>query len=149
MPDLASGGIGLSPRALRERSVAVNHSPDMDDRRLSVCYVAPAQNLLPSAGPTRNVLSLAHALAEWADVTVAFRRVLDPAHEGPARVLEIDPGAAPHPRPVDDAAVRDVGYRAFATYLMAVRRFAREQLPAFDVVLEKSWLLSGDRKSVV
>lgn len=113
------------------------------DRRLSVCYVVPAHNLLPSAGPTRNVLSLAHALSEWADVTVAFRRVLEPVADCAVRVLEIEPGAARHARPVDDAAVRGIGYREFAVYLRAIRRFVDQHLGAFDAVLEKSWPLSG------
>lgn len=113
------------------------------EKGFSVCYVVPGHNLLSSAGPSRNVLSLAGALAEWANVTIAFRRVLEPASTGRFTVLEIDPVSGRPPRRVDDAAVRGVGYGEFATYLRGLRRFATERLAAYDVVLEKSWLLSG------
>ena len=46
-------------------------------RRLSICYAVPGHSLVASAGPTRNVLSLARALSRWADVTVAFQRLAD------------------------------------------------------------------------
>ena len=62
-------------------------------KRLSICYAAPGQNLVPWAGPTRNVLNVAEALAEWADVTVAFRGIpckLDPQKY---RIIAIEPGA--------------------------------------------------------
>jgi len=43
-------------------------------RRLSICYAAPGHDLLPSAGPSRNVLCLAETLSQWANVTVASAR---------------------------------------------------------------------------
>lgn len=112
-------------------------------RRLSVCYVAPGTQLLTSAGPTRNVLSVARGLSRWADVTVAFRRVCTPRVEVGVPVLEIEPGAHPVTSVRDDAALRGVGYRKFVAYLGALRRFARTHLVTYDVVLEKNWLLSG------
>ena len=78
--------------------------------RPSVCYLVAGHNLLSTAGPTRNVLSLARGLSAFADVTVAFRRVLEPVTGEPFAVLEIDPETADGPRPVDDAAVRGIGY---------------------------------------
>ena len=39
--------------------------------------------------------------------------------------------------------MQGLGYREFLTYLRDLRRFADGPLRAFDVVLEKSWLLSG------
>jgi len=113
-------------------------------RRLSVCYVAPGQHLLASAGPTRNVLNLATSLADFADVTVAFRTVIDEPGLENIDVLQIDTamqndGAAV----LDDAAVRGVGAAEFARYTMAVRRFVRRELRRFDLVFEKSWTLSG------
>jgi glycosyltransferase involved in cell wall biosynthesis len=115
----------------------------MAAERPSVCYFVAGHNLLTSAGPTRNVLSLARAMSEWADVTVAFRRVLEPVEGEPFKVLEIDPRPAGGKLAIDDAAVRGVGYLEFADYLGLVRRFADERLTQFDVVLEKSWLLTG------
>ena len=111
--------------------------------RLSVCYVAPGQSLLSTGGPTRNVLSLAGALARHADVAVAFRNVLDERAPADLRVLEIQPGARREAAFVDDAAMRGLGYREFVDYLRDLRRFVHAELPRFDVVLEKSWLLSG------
>lgn len=112
--------------------------------RLSVCYVAPGQHLLASAGPTRNVLNLASALARYADVTVAFRRVLDRPEQSEVRLLQIDPpGSAGAKTVLDDAAVRGMNVTEFVRYAVALRRFARRELKHFDLVLEKSWTLSG------
>lgn len=113
------------------------------DSRPSVCYVVAGHNLLSSAGPTRNVLSLARALSQWADVTVAFRRVLEPVDGEPFKVIEIEPAGSAGGQVIDDAATRGVGYMEFAAYLRSLDRFAEQHLAGFDVVLEKSWLLSG------
>lgn len=110
-------------------------------RRLSVCYVVPGHDLLSSIGPTRNVLDLARALGKWADVTVAFHRIADPSPPTDLRVLEIEPAVAA--ATVDDAAMRGVGYGQFLASMRRLRRFVQEDLRTFDVVLEKSWLLSG------
>src|SRR5215831_10421291 len=75
-------------------------------KRLSICYAAPGQNLLPSAGPTRNVLNLANALSQWADVTVAFRSIQEPLTNGNYEVIAIEPRVAPSMKAKDDNAVR-------------------------------------------
>ena len=110
-------------------------------RRLSICYLVPGHDLLATVGPSRNVLNLARSLGRWADVTVAFRRVADAQEPADVRVLEIEPGDAA--AKVDDAAMRGVSLGEFARFMGALRRFADTQLRTFDVVLEKSWLLSG------
>lgn len=110
--------------------------------RLSIGYVVPGHNLLASAGPTRNVLCLANALSRWADVTVAFRRVLEPIDDREFDVVEIDPGRGDLGAS-DDAAVRGTGMLDFAGYLATLRGFIDERLSHHDIVLEKSWLLSG------
>src|SRR5690606_2516217 len=111
-------------------------------RRLAVCYVAPGSHLVASAGPTRNVLALASALGERADVSVAFRSAPDVPAGLDVPVLEIEPGV--RPKTVgDDSAVRGISYREFIAYLHALRRFARERLRSLDLVLEKNWLLTG------
>jgi glycosyltransferase involved in cell wall biosynthesis len=112
-------------------------------RRLRILYLVPGHNLLETAGPTRNVLSLARALGEHADVAVAFRRTLDATPPAGLRVLEIDPGSAPPPGTADDSAMRGLGVGEFAGYLARLRRFVAAQAGSFDVVMEKSWLLSG------
>lgn len=113
----------------------------MSARRLSICYVVPGHDLLSTVGPSRNVVNLARALSEWADVTIAFRRVADEQRPQDLRVLEIQPGD--EAATVDDAAMKGIGYGEFLKYLRDVRSFARRELESFDVVLEKSWLLSG------
>ena len=112
-------------------------------RRLSVCYAAPGHTLAPTAGGTRNILALAAALSEWADVAVAFRTV--PALPGapPFRVLPIEPGPAGGGGPGEDDAVRGVNPVRHLAYLRRLRAFARRWAPSFDVVLEKGWRLSG------
>src|SRR5688500_9923253 len=79
-------------------------------RRLSICYVVPGHSLVASAGPTRNVLSLAGALSRWADVTVAFQRVADAETPDGVRLEEIEPGARVRATRGDVAAVRGLGY---------------------------------------
>jgi glycosyltransferase involved in cell wall biosynthesis len=112
-------------------------------KRLSICYAVPGHNLLTSAGPTRNVLYLAEALSQWAEVTVAFRRILEPFTPHGYKVIEVEQGADDAPCGVDDAAIRDMSVRQFLAYLRAIRRFVKIHRQAYDVVLEKSWLLSG------
>jgi glycosyltransferase involved in cell wall biosynthesis len=110
-------------------------------RRLSICYVVPGHDLLASVGPSRNVLSLARSLGRHADVTVAFRRVAEADVPVGLRAMEIQPAAAS--ATIDDSAMRGVSIAEFLRFMSALRRFVNHELRAFDVVLEKSWLLSG------
>jgi glycosyltransferase involved in cell wall biosynthesis len=89
------------------------------------------------------VLYLAEALSQWADVTVAFRRVLEPGAYQDFKVVEIDPAPVGTARSVDDAAIRGTGLAEFFAYLRSVRRFVEQYGNCYDIVLEKSWLLSG------
>jgi glycosyltransferase involved in cell wall biosynthesis len=110
-------------------------------QRLSVCYVVPGHDLLSSSGPTRNVLNLAAALSRQADVTVAFRRLAEKVELDGVRTLQIEPGGTT--ASLDDAATSGIGYREFLLYLRALRQFTQSALSSFDIVREKSWLLSG------
>jgi glycosyltransferase involved in cell wall biosynthesis len=113
-------------------------------KRLSICYAAPGQNLLPTAGPTRNVLSVAEALSQWADVTVAFRHILAPIDAAGYRVIAIQPStAATAANHRDDTATRGFYPLRHLSYCRTLRSFARQQASTFDVVLEKGWRLSG------
>lgn len=113
----------------------------MTARRLSVCYVVPGHDLVATVGPTRNVLSLARALSRHADVTVAFRRVSRADVPAGITALEIEPAA--DTAKVDDSAMRGVSLSEFYRFLRALNRFTDQRLGNFDVILEKSWLLSG------
>src|SRR5689334_7724367 len=57
--------------------------PGRSPGRLSICYVAPGQDLRPGSSACRHVLTLARALARDADVSVVFRRVLEEARDEP------------------------------------------------------------------
>lgn len=124
---------------------AVSELVARSGRPLRLLYLAPGHHLLPMVGPSRNVLSLARALAQIPGIqpTVAFRRVLQPVAIKGVEVLELEP-AGPLPEdPCDDAAMRGIGVAEVMGYLRALDRFARSQLRAFDFILEKSWLFSG------
>ncbi|MGE0813593.1 MAG: glycosyltransferase family 4 protein [Vicinamibacterales bacterium] len=115
----------------------------MTPRRLAICYAAPGLHLRASSGPTRNLLSLAEALAEWADVTVAFRTLLDPVESLRVRALALDPSAPSGGDLGDDNAMRGLRPVAHLAYCRRLRAFARAAADSFDVVLEKGWRLSG------
>ncbi len=110
--------------------------------RLRILYIVPGHHLLDSVGPTRNVMSLARALAKLADVTVAFRSVVQRQSDDGVRVIEVDPASRPT-RAVDDSATRDVAPMDFIRYVRRLRDLVREEMLRRDVLFEKSWLLSG------
>ena len=112
-------------------------------RRLSICYAAPGLNLLTSSGPTRNILSVAEALSELADVTVAFRGVRAPVEAARYQVLAIDPCARSAADHGDDNATRGLNPLPHVSYCRRLHAFARERARSYDVVLEKGWRLSG------
>ncbi len=112
-------------------------------RRLAICYAAPGLSLLASSGPTRNVLSLADALSEWADVTVAFRTILEPVATSRFQVIAIDPGTTGDQRYDDDNAIRGFHPLRHLAYCRTIRAFARTRGTGFDAVMEKGWRLSG------
>jgi glycosyltransferase involved in cell wall biosynthesis len=111
-------------------------------KRLSICYAAPGQKLVPSAGPTRNVLNLANALSQWADVTVAFRSIQAPIHTSKYKVIAIEPHAASSIAK-DDNATRGLHPFLHVSYCRRLWSFSRQQASSYDVVLEKGWRLSG------
>jgi hypothetical protein len=98
-------------------------------RRLSICYVVPGRDLVPGSSAARQVLGLARALAEHADVTLAFRRVLGDVAGEPFGVVALEPNAR--------------GGQDAATSQRALGRFVEERCAAFGVVLEGGWSLSG------
>jgi len=117
----------------------VNHG----SRRPSILYVAPGHDFLPSAGPTRNVLNQARAMMEWADITLAFRRLAAPPAASDPPVLEIAPWPSGSPPAEEDAGTTGMSYLGFLTYLRTIRRFVRSLTRPIDVVLEKDWMLTG------
>jgi glycosyltransferase involved in cell wall biosynthesis len=109
-------------------------------KRLSIGYLVPGHHLMRTAGPSRNVLSLADALGRHADLTVGFRGALEQPTSSNYDVVELDPGSAPS-EAVDDAAVRGMSMGDLRAYMDTLQTFVQRH--DFDVVLEKSWLLSG------
>ena len=112
-------------------------------RPLSICYAVPGHNLLTSAGPTRNVLYLAEALSHLAEVSVAFHRVVEPFTSPDYKIIEVAPATVGPLHNVDDGAIRSMSIRQFLAYLRAIRRFVATHQQSYDIILEKSWLLSG------
>jgi glycosyltransferase involved in cell wall biosynthesis len=114
-------------------------------RPLRLLYLVPGHYLLPMVGPSRNVLSLARALAQIPGIqpAVAFRRVLQPVAVEGVEVLELEPDGPLPEDPCDDAAMRGIGVAEGVGYLRALDRFARSQMRGFDFILEKGWLFSG------
>ena len=102
----------------------------MPERRLSVCYALPGQDLIPGSSRTRHVQSVARALARTAQVTVVFLAppggVGDESFEVSALELgvRVPAGTAPPLRRVTSRSVE-----------------ARSS--AFHVVLEGNWPFAG------
>jgi glycosyltransferase involved in cell wall biosynthesis len=115
----------------------------LSPRRPSLCYAAPGHSLLSTSGPTRNILALAGALSQWADVTVAFRTILEPVKPERYQVVAIEPRRRTSAGSKDDEATRGLNPFAYLAYLRALRSFSRREGAAYDVVLEKGWRLSG------
>lgn len=101
----------------------------MPTGRLSVCYVVPGRDFRPGSSHSREVLTLAAALADDADVTVAFRRVAGDARPGRVTLLALEDG-----RDLSD----DV-----APSRRALGQFVEQKARGFGVVLEGSWSMSG------
>jgi glycosyltransferase involved in cell wall biosynthesis len=112
-------------------------------KRLSLCYVAPGHALLSTSGTTRNMLSLAAALSQWADVTVAFRNSREAITTEKFQVITIEPQIKSSDQVQDDVAARGLNPFPHLSYLHTLRGFARQWASSFDVVLEKGWRLSG------
>ncbi|UCF94171.1 MAG: glycosyltransferase family 4 protein [Desulfobacterales bacterium] len=112
-------------------------------RPLSICYAVPGHNLFEESGPSRNVLSVANALSQKADTTVVFRKIIHSIEEHPFKILEFDPAYPIPAEPLDDSAIRGTSIVDFIHYLQKLKRFVRETSSRFDIILEKSWILSG------
>ena len=111
--------------------------------RPSICYAAPGHALLGTSGATSNILSVAAALSQWADVTVAFRSIRQPIESDKFRVISIDPEfKSPGAEIKDDVAARGFNVFAHVTYLRKLLSFSKSA-KAYDLVLEKGWRLSG------
>jgi glycosyltransferase involved in cell wall biosynthesis len=89
------------------------------------------------------VLSVADELSQWADVTVAFRRIAQPIEARGYRVIAIEPGTSASTALGDDNAARGLHPFQHLSYCRELRSFARQNAGAIDVVLEKGWRLSG------
>ena len=112
-------------------------------RRLSLCYAAPGHALLSTAGTTRNMLSLASALSQWADVTIAFRSSREAFTTEKFRVITIEPQVEIADQAQDDVTARGLNPLSHLSYLRTLYGFASRWASSFDLVLEKGWRLSG------
>jgi len=100
-------------------------------QRLSVCYVDPGRDFRPGSSHTRQVLTLARALARDVEVSVVFRRLGgDPAGAG-CSVSALEPGHA--------SAVQATG----AVPRRALGRFLERRAGEFGMILEAAWAMPG------
>ena len=98
-------------------------------QRPSICFVLPGLDLVPGSASTRQTLGLARALAQHADVTVAFRRITSLVSDDRLDIVALEPGS----RSPDDSAPSR----------RAVGRFLDERCAADGLVLEGPWQLTG------
>ena len=110
--------------------------------RLAICYAAPGHTLVSTAGSARNILAAAEAMAELADITVAFREIAEPFSSPNFETISIQPRAQAKAAR-DDVAARGLNPLTHLADLRAIREFAKKNEGVFDVVLEKGWRLSG------
>jgi glycosyltransferase involved in cell wall biosynthesis len=103
----------------------------MTRQRLAVCYVDPGRDYRPGSSHTRQVLTLARALAREVEMSVVFRRLGGDPESAGCRVSALEPGRAS-----SDQAAGVVPRRALGKFL---ERRASE----FGVVLEAAWTMPG------
>lgn len=100
-------------------------------QRLSVCYVDPGRDFHPGTSHTRQVLTLARALAGDLDVSVVFRRLGgDPEGAGCA-VSALEPGRSSVDQPAGAVPRRALG------------RFLERRAGEFEIILEAAWTMPG------
>jgi glycosyltransferase involved in cell wall biosynthesis len=111
--------------------------------RPSICYAAPGHALLGTSGTTRNMLSVAEALSQWADVTLAFRSIREPVQSDKFKVIAIDPEVETGLDFKDDIAARGLNVFTHMGYLRKLVCFSKQSASSYDLVFEKGWRLSG------
>ena len=97
--------------------------------RTSICYIDAGRDFRPGSSHTRQVLTLARALAPDLDVTVVFRRLDGDPDPAGCPVLALEPGRAGSGRGV--ASRRSVG------------RFLERRAADFGMVFEAGWPRPG------
>jgi glycosyltransferase involved in cell wall biosynthesis len=112
-------------------------------KKLSICYIAPGQKLVSTAGSARNVLSVAEAMSEHAEVTLAFRGLAETQISAPYKVVSIENQLGQSKSAHDDVAVRGLNPLIHWRYLQQLKSFMDDCARNYDVVLEKGWRFSG------
>jgi glycosyltransferase involved in cell wall biosynthesis len=103
----------------------------MTRQRLAVCYVDPGRDYRPGSSHTRQVLTLARALAREVEMSVVFRRLGGDPEGAGCRVSALEAGRAS-----PDQAVGAVPRRALG-------RFLERRAGGFGVILEAAWTMPG------
>jgi glycosyltransferase involved in cell wall biosynthesis len=94
------------------------------------------------------MLSVAKAMSQWADVTLAFRSIRAPISSDKFKLIAIEAETADSPETKDDVAARGLNVFAHMSYLRKLSRFSKRSAGSYDLVLEKGWRLSGFLSSV-
>ena len=103
----------------------------MTRQRLAVCYVDPGRDYRPGSSHTRQVLTLARALAREVEMSVVFRRLGGDPETAGCRVSALEPGRAS-----SDQAAGAVPRRALG-------RFLERRAGEFAVILEAASTMPG------
>jgi len=113
-------------------SDSLSHKPTMTrPQRLSVCYVDPGRDYRPGSSHTRQVLTLARALAREVEMSVVFRRLGGDPDVAGCSVSALEPGHA-------------LSYQAAgAVARRALGRFLERRAGEFGMILEAAWAMPG------
>jgi Glycosyltransferase Family 4 len=100
-------------------------------QRLLVCYVDPGRDYRPGSSHTRQVLTLARALADEVETSVVFRRLGGDPDGAGCSVSALEPGRAPSHRAEGSVPRRALG------------RFLEQRAGDFGVILEAASTMPG------
>jgi hypothetical protein len=100
-------------------------------QRLSVCYVDPGRDYRPGSSHTRQVLTLARALARDVEMSVVFRRLAGDPDGAGCSVSALEPGRQPSHQVAGAVPRRALG------------RFLERRAGEFGVILEAASAMPG------
>lgn len=110
--------------------------------RPSLLYAAPGPYLTTTGGSAVCVLSSARELARYADVTVAFRGLVEAPPDASYRAIALQDGGLASDANFGDRGSTGPGWGDIP-YLHRLSQFAADNAGRYDVVLEHGWGVCG------
>jgi glycosyltransferase involved in cell wall biosynthesis len=111
---------------------------------LRILFAAPGHYMVRTGGGSRVVLEVCRALAREADVTAAFRGLVDHAGSESFPVVALQPEASLPPEAARSSnAARGLNPLPWLACIRAFERFAQTAAGRFDCVIEYGWRGSG------